>query len=256
MGRSRRRTLSAAPTIHELGLNVLRVLSSHLVLEDRFALATTSRTTRKGLAPLFDDWDDDLTEVLGKCIQGALSTGHALVPFDPNEHGTTCDFEQRNRACYPNKLVRHTPEAGCLACTHVAVTDVTVTLSQRPSTAPSGETVKIVRPTIQTATFGEVPPLVGLKGARVRWHLHPAAEPRGRTRFFRQDRDPVDGTLVRTETSTIVTANVSTSHPRVNLKLGGECMLRFGGLADANATHKGHVNVDHLHVYVKPMLKM
>lgn len=229
--------------LHELGSDLLDVVCYHLALIDRLDLSSSSLTIRGMLRRHFQMWDCELAAVFGLMLEGKIGNSHQLCDVSPSS--STYNFIRPTTQDLPKKKLVIKSNWTCFAYSHPMVTDVDYAIEEyEPYETTDGRLIKCVGFKLIRARFGEVHSLQNVLGATVDWTVHKDAKICGT--ISQRMTHPFTGETVRAKLDTVVTALVKTLHPRVTMELGGRFVL-------SHTMKDGHVNLEQLRIYVKPM---
>ena len=245
-----------------MGSDVADTILQNMTVYDKYALAATCTQIRVDLAEFFDAWD----LVIAKSIASHVDADHPKRSF----HMEVYDSDKLSSDSYrwptstmkvaPLMTLKYNEDGGCHAYEHGAMRQMKGTYELREFEDTTylskihGKKKKILRahPIISSATFGVLNTLKNLRTTKVSWKIHPDKEAPG-DGYLLGEPIVYKNNVVYVRMHTLVSAEVCTVNPRVELELMGTSML------DRHHYERGpkikgarsHINMTQLRLYIK-----
>ena len=226
---------------------------------DKFNLAATCTEIRVRLSDFFKAWDAELARLMASSIDKNHTSGSFRMQtyvdhdfFDFNFLAADSWITSK-MSVPPIMTFNHTGE-GCHAFEHGEMMnmDVRYRLDQIADPTPDNEfadkEVLYATPLLSNAHFGALQTLSQIPVKDISWEIHHDKQ-RSDTSYLTEDK------AIYIRTHNVVSADVSTVNPRVNLELMGVSMLdrRYYNASTNEATDCcAHINMLQLRVYIAP----
>lgn len=248
-------------------VDLLPLLLEQLSVFEKLFLATTSTSFRVLLSSYFDDWNEELAEIVCDKIDSTFSTKGYVMQ---RTTGGFSSHANRLRIFPTTKMMQdplyhivrntshcHAFEHGFFAAANVVCKHEAINSPPLSNAYPGKELIEAV-PYIETkgCKIAPVHKLSHFKDAKVEWEFHPEKEEPGVGYFFGEPNMSKDKVLF-VRTHNLVSADVTFTNPRVKIEIMGTAHLRrsdFNVYTNTFGRH-GHINFTHLRLYVsKPTL--
>lgn len=228
--------------MQSMPLDFFHCLTQQMSIFEKYRLSSCSASLRLLLKDLFCTWDDEFADHISSMVD--YFSKFEMRMFS---EGRGKESWITTKMCVPPRMTLEW-KRGCHAFEHVRLTDMSV----RYEVEPLFPEAFVAKPIILYAEFGEVETLRTVPVKEIVWEVHHDKEPLNEA-FMLGSPFIHKGTEIYVRTHNVVSADVSTVHPRVRIEMMGIAELHRDNYDPSNSIMgaEGHINMTQLRLYVQ-----